>query len=598
MAIAIDHTFNNDYPSKNQIEGRSLSWKRVFVQTDNGSVLGIELERGENAHTVKKKLQIALNIPTEESSLTCGDQLLNNDLSYICNDSPLLLTRNHMHRSCSTHCLSPNGKEVQHCDHSRVIEIVGCTNPSTRMKQLVDEIVHGIERGIQPVAISSGMGGVYYFMDIWGEHAAIVKLTDEEPFAPNNPKGYIGKSLGLPGLKALKDQCVLVNDKKTQALSKLASLQQFIPHDYDASDHGTSSFPVSDVHRIGILDIRIFNTDRHAGNILVRKLETGAGKFETRRELIPIDHGLCLPENLEDPYFEWIHWPQAYIPFSEEELEYIANLDPIKDAEMLCMELHMIHEASLRVLVLSTTFLKEAAAYGFCLSEIGEMMTRQFTGKEDEPSELEYLCMEAKKWVEETEWLILETDITGGRGDESTQFDLDCEDESVACEGSYFKSPRPFRGSSQNPLSKLVEGNEDEKEKDNDEFNKNDIGICTSPVTTWTPSTPNLLILPKKHNFSEISECHSGAAKNRVTTKIKKNDYGGNPRELKCGGWSANEMLPLSSSFVKLWDLRANEWSAFLAKFQDLLPSMFQERKQTATHSPWLMQRLGTSCQF
>jgi hypothetical protein len=48
---------------------------------------------------------------------------------------------------------------------------------------------------------------------------------------------------------------------------------------------------------------------------------------------------------------------------------------------MLRMELPMIHEASLRVLILSTTFLKEAAAYGFCLSEIGEMMSRQLIGK-------------------------------------------------------------------------------------------------------------------------------------------------------------------------------------------------------------------------
>ena len=34
---------------------------------------------------------------------------------------------------------------------------------------------------------------------------------------------------------------------------------------------GTSSFPVADVHRIGILDIRLMNMDRHGGNILVRR---------------------------------------------------------------------------------------------------------------------------------------------------------------------------------------------------------------------------------------------------------------------------------------------------------------------------------------
>ena len=633
MAVAVpDHTFNNGYSSKNQIEGRSLSWKRVFVQTDKGSVLGIELERGENAHTVKKKLQLALNIPTEESSLTCGDQLLNNDLSYICNDSPLLLTRNHMHRSCSTPCLSPNGKDVQHCDDSRVIEIVGCTSPSARMKQLVDDIVRGIEKGIEPVAISSGMGGAYYFRDMWGEHAAIVKPTDEEPFGPNNPKGFVGKSLGLPGLKKsvrvgetgsrevaayLLDHKNFANvpptmlvkithsvfhmnegvdyktkssDNKTQAFSKLASLQEFIPHDYDASDHGTSSFPVSAVHRIGILDIRIFNTDRHAGNILVRKLYNDASRFETQTELIPIDHGLCLPESLEDPYFEWIHWPQASIPFSEEDLEYITNLDPIKDAEMLRMELHTIHEASLRVLVLSTTFLKEAAACGFCLSEIGEMMSRQFTRNEEEPSDLEVLCMEARNWVEEREWLLPQADFEGEDDNESTQFDLDSEDDSTTFEASFSNNIRPIKGNSRDPPSKLAEVNEYVDEDDNNEFNKDDVGTCTSPITTWTPSTSNLSISSNELSFSGRRKSHSGVAKNKVTSKINSNSYSGNH--------SAKEKLPHNSSFAKLSDLSANKWSPFLEKFQDLLQSMFQDRKQTAGRNPWLTQRLGTSCQF
>jgi hypothetical protein len=35
---------------------------------------------------------------------------------------------------------------------------------------------------------------------------------------------------------------------------------------------------VRDVHRIGILDVRLFNTDRHAGNILV--LEPGMGPVD------------------------------------------------------------------------------------------------------------------------------------------------------------------------------------------------------------------------------------------------------------------------------------------------------------------------------
>ncbi|VAI18629.1 unnamed protein product [Triticum turgidum subsp. durum] len=489
MAVAVlDRSFSSEYPASSKTEGRPLSWKRVFVQTDNGSVLGIELERGENAHSVKKKLQIALNVSTEESSLTFGDLVLNNDLSNVRNDSPLLLTRNQMHRSSSTPCLSPTGNGVQQRDRSGPIAILGCSSPSPEMKQLAKDIVKAIRNDVDPVAVNSGMGGAYYFDNIWGEHVAIVKPTDEEPFAPNNPKGFVGKTLGQPGLKrsvrvgetgfrevaaylldhgnfAKVPPTMLVKITHTvfnvnatvgcnhkvfhnnsQPVSKIASLQQFIPHDFDASDHGTSSFPVSAVHRIGILDIRIFNTDRHSGNLLVRKVGPGSDNFGVQTELIPIDHGLCLPECLEDPYFEWIHWPQASIPFSEEELEYIANLDPVKDADMLRMELPMIRKACLRVLVLSTIFLKEGAAFGLCLSEIGEMMSRQFTGKEEEPSELELLCMEARKWVEDRELFLPEAGVEDD-DDDFTQFSLDGEDDSDAFESPSFSRFGPMKAS-------------------------------------------------------------------------------------------------------------------------------------------------------
>lgn len=109
---------------------------------------------------------------------------------------------------------------------------------------------------------------------------------------------------------------------------KLGSLQEFVPHECDTSEMGPSRFLARDVHRIGILDIRLFNTDRHAGNMLVRQADASSGgPLSTQYELIPIDHGFCLPETLEAPYFEWLHWPQAMLPFGPEELQYIRNLD-------------------------------------------------------------------------------------------------------------------------------------------------------------------------------------------------------------------------------------------------------------------------------
>uniref|UniRef100_A0A0C9QX37 1-phosphatidylinositol 4-kinase n=2 Tax=Wollemia nobilis TaxID=56998 RepID=A0A0C9QX37_9CONI len=426
------------------VAGRTASRRRVFVQTDTGSVMGIELDRADNAQTLKKKMQLALKIPTEETALTFGDMVLKNDLSVVRNDAPLRLTRGHMQRSSSTPCLSPIGDNVQWRDRSGPVEIVGGLSCHSKVKKMIKQTVKAVESGVEPIPVQRGLGGAYYFRNTLGKSIAIVKPTDEEPFAPNNPKGFVGKILGQPGLKrsirvgetgvrevaaylldheefAKVPPTVLVkishsvfninrgmtsitNANNKQTISKIASFQQYVEHDFDASDHGTSSFSVAAVHRIGILDVRVLNTDRHAGNILVKRSDTDFRKYpqmgETA-ELIPIDHGLCLPETLEDPYFEWLHWPQSSLTFSEEEIEYINRLEAFKDAEMLRRELPMMRESSLRILILCTIFLKTATAAGLCLAEIGGMMSREVYDVEDEASELELVCVQAKIEVDQ-----------------------------------------------------------------------------------------------------------------------------------------------------------------------------------------------------
>lgn len=49
---------------------------------------------------------------------------------------------------------------------------------------------------------------------------------------------------------------------------------------------------MQEVHKIAVLDMRLANADRHGGNILIRKDDNG------QIELIPIDHGYCLPESV------------------------------------------------------------------------------------------------------------------------------------------------------------------------------------------------------------------------------------------------------------------------------------------------------------
>lgn len=635
MAVAVlNRTLSSEFHGNKKSEGKPAGRRRVFVQTDTGCVLGIELDRGDNAHTVKRRLQLALNVPTEQSSLTFGDLVLKNDLSAVRNDSPLLLTRNFLHRSSSTPCLSPTGKDLQQRDRSGPIEILGCSSHCSRTKQLVKDVVKAIKSGVDPTLVHSGLGGAYYFRNSRGQSIAIVKPTDEEPFAPNNPKGFVGKALGQPGLKrsvrvgetgfrevaaylldydnfANVPPTVLVkithsvfhvnegvgcnNNKaydRKPAVSKIASFQQFIPHDFDASDHGTSSFPVAAVHRIGILDVRIFNTDRHAGNLLVRKTEGGVGRFGGQVELIPIDHGLCLPESLEDPYFEWIHWPQSSIPFSEDELEYIANLDPVRDSEMLRMELPMIREACLRVLVLCTNFLKEAAAYGLCLAEIGEMMSREFRGMDEEPSELEVVCIEARRLVAEREVLSPGTEL----GDEDEfLFDIDCEEVDPMPKTPKTPPPYHFGFKGRNPFSKLESLDEEEEDDNSSEEISVEEATCFPPIRERLPNVSKLSMSLKGISLTGKTTRHQGGVtKGDSSTRKNNNSSGG----LQDGSRrSANEQLPASASFVKLADMGEEEWVAFLDKFLELLHGAFRGRK-SGTAGQRQRQRLGTSCQF
>jgi hypothetical protein len=91
-----------------------------------------------------------------------------------------------------------------------------------------------------------------------------------------------------------------------------------------------------DVHRIGILDIRILNCDRNDENILVqKKRDKKTGNVYYR--LIPIDHSLSLPDCIKISEYEmcWMNWDQARVPFSNEDLKYIRNINYLEDMKRL-----------------------------------------------------------------------------------------------------------------------------------------------------------------------------------------------------------------------------------------------------------------------
>jgi hypothetical protein len=52
---------------------------------------------------------------------------------------------------------------------------------------------------------------------------------------------------------------------------KIGSFQEFVRHDYVVEDLSDRLFSRREVQKIALLDLRLLNSDRNGGNILVRK---------------------------------------------------------------------------------------------------------------------------------------------------------------------------------------------------------------------------------------------------------------------------------------------------------------------------------------
>jgi hypothetical protein len=189
-----------------------------------------------------------------------------------------------------------------------------------------------------------GTCGVYLLCDREGTGVAIFKPQDEETI-PEHAVGMVGgenlyrERAAYLVSRRLGDLGVPATIIKTFShptfgnTTKTGSLQRFVPCSTDMSDLGPAGIPADEVHKIGCLDILLFNVDRHEGNILLRRTCNNA--------LVPIDHGLCLPEVVSREYganeellrgifFAWQTWPQARMPFSAKLARLLSSLTPAK----------------------------------------------------------------------------------------------------------------------------------------------------------------------------------------------------------------------------------------------------------------------------
>lgn len=306
-------------------------------------------------------------------------------------------------------------------------------NPKAKYPSAIWDMVNatfdGLETGNEPIRSSEGTGGVYFMQHSLGqEYVSVFKPIDEEPMAVYNPRdlpvstngeglkrgtkvgegafrevaAYLldhprsgprllsGEVVGFAGVPpTIMARCShegFNHPEGSKQKSKVGSLQMFMKNDGSCEDIGPGAFPVDEVHKISVFDIRMANADRHAGNILFRK-------DEGQTVLIPIDHGYCMPENFEDCTFDWLYWPQARQPFSRDTVEYVNSLDAEQDIALLKFHGWDIPLECARTLRISTMLLKKGVARGLTPFEIGSIMCRETVTKE---SVIEEIVQEAK----------------------------------------------------------------------------------------------------------------------------------------------------------------------------------------------------------
>ena len=178
--------------------------------------------------------------------------------------------------------------------------------------------------GYKPELVLDGSGGTYFLHDAKKTKIAVFKPADEEPYAENNPRGYVrqaGQAMALregvvPGEACMREVAAFLLDHDgfsgvplttlaearhpafnnngsrlkvaeggasigSHAITsgsgvastnpkKVGSFQEFVRCECTMDDISPSKISPAEVHKIAILDIRLMNADRNSANLLVR----------------------------------------------------------------------------------------------------------------------------------------------------------------------------------------------------------------------------------------------------------------------------------------------------------------------------------------
>ena len=223
------------------------------------------------------------------------------------------------------------------------------------MRGTLEAIEEGFAANLDPSLTLEGTSGTYFLRQCPNRPpVAMFKPIDEEAYAPNNPrdmKGPFGSETCRPGIKsgestirevtaylldhqgfsgvpryalvelsypkltgdssvqleapkAILDRLLSSKNDERLTNAKFGAISEYVHSIGPAENFSSDLFSVADVHKIGVLDLRLTNLDRNDQNILVTK-PVGSNKNKNLR-LIPIDHGLTIPDNLEVCSFDLV----------------------------------------------------------------------------------------------------------------------------------------------------------------------------------------------------------------------------------------------------------------------------------------------------
>ncbi|CAJ1969230.1 unnamed protein product [Cylindrotheca closterium] len=307
------------------------------------------------------------------------------------------------------------------------------------LRNKVTQARRALTIGLKPELVLDGSGGTYFLHDVRKSKIAVFKPADEEPYAENNPRGYLPHPVQstslregiVPGEACIREVAAFIMDHEgfsdvpmttlvearhpnfnsngsqlnvsqggasigahsilsggtssSTTETKVGSFQQFIRTECSMDDISPSMIRVDEVHKIALLDIRLLNADRNAANLLCRR------RSDNSLQLIPIDHGFCLRASADVSWMDWcwLDWPQLKQPVSKVTREYIMRLDIEEDAKTL-RDRFNIDQKAIDYFCASSRLLKLGISKGLTLYDIACMCCRNDTLGEL-PSRLEAL---------------------------------------------------------------------------------------------------------------------------------------------------------------------------------------------------------------